>query len=118
PLFNDIRLSIAPLRYGAGVKGKVNSSMAFGVPVVATTVAVEGMNLEPGRDVLVADAPEEFAAHILRAYEDEALWTALSRAGLRNIEEHFSFEVARRQLREILERVETPVRSARTETTT
>src|SRR5947207_995149 len=45
PFFDSIRLSVAPLRFGAGVKGKINQSMAFGVPVVATSLAVEGMGL-------------------------------------------------------------------------
>ena len=43
PFFDSVKLSVAPLRFGAGVKGKINQSMAFGVPVVATSLAVEGM---------------------------------------------------------------------------
>src|SRR5438309_6580656 len=61
PFFESVRLSVAPLRFGAGVKGKINQSMAWGVPVVATSVAVEGMELTFGEDILVADEPEEFA---------------------------------------------------------
>ncbi len=102
PVFDHIRLSIAPLRYGAGVKGKINTSMTYGVPVVATSVAAEGMKLEHGRDILIADEPEEFARQIIRAYDDEQLWTSLSNAGKANIEEHFSFSVAERQLNDIL----------------
>ena len=45
PFFDSVKLSVAPLRFGAGVKGKINQSMAFGVPVVATSVAVEGMDV-------------------------------------------------------------------------
>ncbi len=102
PLFNDIRLSVAPLRYGAGVKGKINSSMSYGVPVVATTIAAEGMDLCDGEDVLIADSPEAFAAAIVRAYEDEALWARLVEGGRRNIERCFSSAVAERQLKDIL----------------
>src|SRR5207253_7675591 len=50
PFFESVRLSVAPLRFGAGVKGKINQSMAWGVPVVATSVAVEGMELVSGED--------------------------------------------------------------------
>lgn len=88
------RVSIAPLRYGAGVKGKVNEAMNFGIPVVATTCAIEGMFLTPEKDVLVADNPEEFAQAIARVYEDKALWTSLSVAGIKNIEKYFSPEAA------------------------
>lgn len=101
-LFDGIRMSVAPLRYGAGVKGKINSSMAHGVPVVATTLAAEGMALQDGVDVLLADTADAFAAAVLRVWRDEKLWQQLSEGGLRNIEQHFSFEVARAQLRQIL----------------
>lgn len=101
-LFRQIRLSVAPLRYGAGVKGKINSSMAHGLPVVATTMAAEGMGLVDGENVLIADAPQDFADAILRVYHDAVLWERLSDGGLRNIAECFSFEVAREQLRQIL----------------
>ena len=62
PFFDSVRLSVAPLRFGAGVKGKINQSMAFGVPVVATSLAVEGMNLHDHEDILVADEPRRFCA--------------------------------------------------------
>lgn len=103
PIFDRIRLSIAPIRYGAGVKGKINTSMTYGVPVVATTVAAEGMNLTHDKDILIADTPEDFARQIVRAYDDEQLWISLSNSGKVNIEEHFSFAVAERQLRNILQ---------------
>ena len=54
-LFNTCRLSVAPLRFGAGVKGKVNQSLAYGLPVVATTIAAEGMFLQDGQSVLIAN---------------------------------------------------------------
>ncbi|CAG1009668.1 N-acetylglucosaminyl-diphospho-decaprenol L-rhamnosyltransferase [Burkholderiales bacterium] len=98
PLFASSRVSIAPLRYGAGVKGKVNLAMSYGVPVVATAAAVEGMHLANGTDVLVADDPQAFADAIVRAYGDEALWNRLSRAGVDNIRRHFSRDAARRAL--------------------
>jgi GT2 family glycosyltransferase len=102
PFMDECRLAVAPLRYGAGVKGKVNLSMAHGQPVVATTCAIEGMFAEPGREVLVADDAATFAREVVRAYTDKALWTQLSDAGLANVERHFSFDAARSALRRIL----------------
>ena len=52
--FDNERLSVAPLRFGAGVKGKINQSMAFGVPVVATSLGVEGTDLRHREDVIVS----------------------------------------------------------------
>jgi glycosyltransferase involved in cell wall biosynthesis len=101
PFFTGCRLSISPLRYGAGVKGKVNLAMSYGLPVVATTPSIEGMHLRPGEDVLVADEPAAFAAAIERGYLDAALWERLSRNGVANIERHFSRVVAARALDEL-----------------
>jgi len=99
---NGCRIAVAPLRYGAGVKGKVNMAMSYGLPVVATTIAAEGMHLIDGRDVLLADDAESFAAAILRLHDDEALWVALSDASLANVQTHFSFEAARKTLLQVL----------------
>ena len=90
PFLNGCRLSVAPLRYGAGVKGKVNQAMAWGLPVVATTCAAEGMFLVDGQDVLLAENSETFAAAVVRAYTDETLWETLSDGGLANVERYFS----------------------------
>jgi glycosyltransferase involved in cell wall biosynthesis len=94
PLLQSSKVSIAPLRYGAGVKGKVNEAMNHGIPVVATSCAVEGMHLEFGREVLVSDDALGFAEAIARAYNDEALWNTLSAAGINNVLQHFSMEAA------------------------
>lgn len=102
PLLDRIRIAVAPLRWGAGVKGKVNMSMSYGQPVVATPIAVEGMYAEPERDVLVADSAEAFASAVLRLYHDEALWQQLSANGLQNVQSHFSFDAARASLRRVL----------------
>jgi glycosyltransferase involved in cell wall biosynthesis len=103
PYMDGCRLALAPLRYGAGVKGKVNLSMAHGQPVVATACAVEGMFAEPGRDVLVADDAAGFAREVVRAYRDEALWNRLSEHGLENVRRYFSFDAARAALRRIVD---------------
>ena len=103
PYFEGCRVSIAPLRYGAGVKGKVNLAMSYGLPVVATATSVEGMFLAPGEDVLVADDAAAFADAIVRLYDDEALWRKLAAGGRANIERHFSRAVAKRALARLLD---------------
>jgi len=98
PFFDTVRLSIAPLRFGAGVKGKINQSMAFGVPVVATSLAVEGMELTNHRDILVADEPEDFARALIELYESEELWNKLSENGVRKTRASYSIDTARKTL--------------------
>ena len=82
PLFEAARVFVAPLRYGAGVKGKIFSAFAHGVPVVTTSVGAEGMGLHDGVDCLIADSAAAFAAAVVKAYYDEDLWTCLSVQGL------------------------------------
>ena len=96
--FDSVRLSVAPLRFGAGIKGKINQSMAFGVPVVATSIAVEGMNLADHEHVLVADEPQDFARALIELYESEELWKRLSQNGISKTQELYSTDVAREKL--------------------
>jgi GT2 family glycosyltransferase/glycosyltransferase involved in cell wall biosynthesis len=103
PFLDGCRLAVAPLRYGAGVKGKVNMSMSYGQPVVATPTAVEGMHLRPDQDVLVAESPEAFAQQVLRLYGDAALWQTLSDNGTENVRRHFGFDAARAVIRQLLD---------------
>jgi GT2 family glycosyltransferase/glycosyltransferase involved in cell wall biosynthesis len=96
--FDSVRLSVAPLRFGAGIKGKINQSMAFGVPVVATSIAVEGMNLADHEHVLVADEPQDFARALIELYESEELWKRLSQNGISKTQELYSTDAAREKL--------------------
>ncbi len=103
PWFDSLRLTVAPLRYGAGAKGKVASSLAHGTPCVMTAVAAEGMGLQPGVNALVADDPAAFAAHINAVCTDAALWGRLSAAGLAFAEAELSISGWRRRLADTLD---------------
>jgi len=98
PFFDSVRLSVAPVRFGAGVKGKINQSMAFGVPVVATSVAVEGTGLRDHEEILVADEPEDFAKALIELYQNEQLWNKISENGLNKTRALYSTDAARKKL--------------------
>jgi GT2 family glycosyltransferase/ubiquinone/menaquinone biosynthesis C-methylase UbiE len=83
PLLDEVRVSVAPLRYGAGVKGKVGTALAAGLPTVATPVAAEGMGLIEGEQLLVASSAADLAECVHRLYTDPELWARLSEAGIR-----------------------------------
>ncbi len=104
--FNSCRVSVAPLRFGAGVKGKVLTSLSYGVPVVASSIAAEGMFLTDGEDVLIADEARGFAEAVVSLYRDQSLWNRLSRNGLDTVSKHFSPAAARAALTEVLARME------------
>jgi len=106
--FDTIKASVAPLRYGAGVKGKINQSMAFGVPVVATSNAAEGMGLASGENIIIRDGPAEFADALIEVYLSEQLWNKLSRNGLKTTRELYSLDSAARQLTRLLAPLNSP----------
>jgi glycosyltransferase involved in cell wall biosynthesis len=82
PWFESLRVTVAPLRFGAGAKGKIASSLAAGVPAVVTEVAAEGMSLNEGCGVVIGRDPAAFAASIQRVCTDGELWRRLSSEGL------------------------------------
>ncbi len=90
PLFKEHRLSVAPLRYGGGIKGKIVTSLSFGLPVVATSMGAEGMGLGPDDGILVADAADRMAEQIVRLYNDSELWRRLSSNGYLAFQNRFS----------------------------
>lgn len=101
PHLHRARVSVAPLRYGAGMKGKVGEALAAGVPVVGTSVAAEGLGLTDGRNILIADSPEEFSAAVARLHTDESLWDRMREAGSRHIAENFGLERMRLAVKQL-----------------
>jgi GT2 family glycosyltransferase/SAM-dependent methyltransferase len=103
PYFDNCRVFVSPLRYGAGVKGKINQSMSYGLPVVTTSVGAEGMALVDGKNALISDRPEEFADNVVELYRNEQLWSVLSRNSIKNVRENFSYDMAKETLREMID---------------
>lgn len=100
------RLTVAPLRYGAGIKGKIVSSIAAGVPCVASAVAVEGMGI--GDEVREAESPQAFADAVIEVHETPEVWTHLSDAGLRFAHATFSVASARQRIAALLASLDLP----------
>lgn len=92
PYFENCRVFVAPLRYGAGVKGKIGEAMAHGVPVITTSVGAEGMNLENGENTFISDEPERFAENVLKVYKDNILWDKISGNSIKHVQKYYSFE--------------------------
>jgi glycosyltransferase involved in cell wall biosynthesis len=90
PYFENCRVFVSPLRYGAGMKGKIGQSMAYGLPVVTTTIGAEGIGLIDGENALISDDPKEFAEATIRLYEDEKLWHKLSKKSMEHIDANYS----------------------------
>lgn len=92
-VFDRVRLTVAPLAFGSGIKGKVLDSLAAGVPCICTPVAAEGMALPAALDGCLAGTPQELADAIVAAHDDVAWNERAAAAGLLYVEERYS-EVA------------------------
>lgn len=90
--FLKMRLSIAPLRYGAGIKGKVIQSMAAGLPCVGTPIALEGIGSPEETGVYIADDAIGIAEGIVKLYSDDQAWNEASLLGYQFSREHYTKE--------------------------
>ena len=100
--FDGLRLTVAPLRIGAGAKGKVASSLCSALPCVASPVAAEGMGFTAGENILIGETVQDFAEHVLRLHTDPELWERLSANSWRFAEQTFTVADFRARLRRAL----------------
>lgn len=102
PLLNAIRLGVAPLRFGAGIKGKVAMTFGAGVPCICTEIAAEGMGLKDGVHTFIANEPQTFADAVIKAYTDETVWERMSEESKEQVRRLFSEEANRHRLTTLL----------------
>ena len=91
-IYRHSRVSVAPLLFGSGMKVKVLDAMARGIPTVTTSVGAEGINIDQGTHLLVADAPEEMAKNISKLLVDQQLWDHLQQSSRQLIREHYTWD--------------------------
>lgn len=103
PVIAESAVCIIPLRLGGGTRLKALQAMALRVPVVSTRKGVEGLDVEPGRHVVIADNPAEFAAQILRVCDDNALRQQIVEAADRFVRERHAWPVIGAALERVLE---------------
>lgn len=101
-VYNGCRVFVAPLRSGAGIKGKVIGALAAGAPSVVSPLAAEGIGLSAGSEAFVAEAPEDWVRAIVSLYQDEARWNEMSKRALEFVKQNFSFEDGVKRMRAAL----------------
>ncbi len=92
PLIAGAWASVVPLRSGGGTRLKVLESLALGTPVVSTSKGAEGLDLRPGRDLLIADEPAEFAGAVVALLDSPELRRSLSRHGRQAVEARYNWD--------------------------
>jgi glycosyltransferase involved in cell wall biosynthesis len=98
-------VSVVPLRQGGGTRLKILESLAMGTPVVSTAKGAEGLDLVAERDLLIADAPDAFAAAVLRLLGDPALRERLGANGRREVVARYDWQVIGRTLCEFVDQL-------------
>ena len=96
------RILVAPLRYGAGVKGKITQSLANQLPVVTTSIGSEGITKKDGDFLYIADNENDFAQKTAELYKNKNLWNQFSIKGFKYAKTHYSPELARDILNKII----------------
>ena len=104
--YNRHRIFVAPLLSGAGIKGKVLSALAHGIPCILTETAAEGIGLRHGHDCLIVKTPEEWVSAIESLMKDDALWLNISQNASVYMKNSFSFEEGRKKMRAAFEAIE------------
>jgi glycosyltransferase involved in cell wall biosynthesis len=92
PFVDEAALYIVPLRAGGGTRLKIFEALAMGKAVVSTSVGAEGLAVTPGRDIAIADHPDEFARSVIELLRDPARRAALGRAGRLLVQRRYSWE--------------------------
>lgn len=102
PYLERVRVALVPLLYGAGVKGKLIQPLMTGTPVVSTSVGAEGVEVDDGEHVLIADDAAGFARAITRLLKDESLWNKLARSGRDQMVRLYGREVTRTRFLDVV----------------
>jgi polysaccharide biosynthesis protein PslH len=89
---NASALTVFPLRSGRGFRKYILEALAYGIPVISTSIGLEGIEVHPGQDVLLADTPTKFIEEVIRLLLDESLQSQLSRAGRKLVESRYEWQ--------------------------
>lgn len=106
PVLETLRVGVAPLQYGAGIKGKVAVTMGAGIPCVCTGVAAEGMGIKNDVHALIEDDPVRFAQAVVRLYNDEKAWSRLAKYGQALVDENYGNAANRASLLRVLDQAQ------------
>ncbi|MDY0013835.1 MAG: glycosyltransferase [Rhodocyclaceae bacterium] len=111
PYLDEAWISIAPLRFGAGMKGKVGEALAWGLPVVTTEFGAQGYGVQDRVSVVLGDSAEAFAEGVIWLLDDTARRSQIGLAGQNAIRERFSRQAVAHAIPELLKKIDAlPVR--------
>jgi glycosyltransferase involved in cell wall biosynthesis len=104
PYQRQAAVMVVPLHAGGGMRVKILNALAEGIPIVSTTLGCEGITVTPGRDILVGNTPQEFAAQVLRVLSDPEVGRELAANGRRLAEDMYDYRNVCRPLDDVYAR--------------
>jgi glycosyltransferase involved in cell wall biosynthesis len=104
-LFESAQVYVCPLKSGSGIKIKILESWAMEVPVVATSLSCEGIEVSPGEDIIVADKPKEFALAVIRLLRNEDLRKNLAKNGRQKVVEKYGIDVQAAKVEQVFQQL-------------
>jgi glycosyltransferase involved in cell wall biosynthesis len=107
PYYLQSSICVVPLRAGGGTRLKILEAMALGRPVVSTTIGCEGLNVENGKHLLIADSPAEFAQQTIRLFQDRHLYQRISANGRRLVETQYGWDQIAKKLMDVYSELST-----------
>jgi len=105
PFLRKAAVSVCPMRVGAGIQNKILESMAIGTPVVSTPEGVEGIEVNPGQEILVSNSSSDFAQKVTELIQNRALRRSISLNARRLVEKKYTWEITLNQLEHIITEV-------------
>ena len=106
PISSNSYISVAPLRFGAGMKGKVGEAMSGGLPVVTTSIGAQGMGLVHRHNAMICDSPAEFADSVVELIRNRKLYEEIRRNALEHIVNRNGTAAVRKRVGEMMEQLE------------
>lgn len=100
------RVMLAPLRFGAGIKGKLLEAMQYGTPSVTTSIGAEGMDLDSTWNGFIADDPKDFADRAVQLYQEKNTWEEAQKVGAVILQNRFSKDLFAKDFIKMIEELQ------------
>ena len=104
PFMEEAAVYIVPLRIGGGTRLKIYEAMAMEKPIVSTSIGAEGLPVNDGKEILLADTPESFAEAVVRLIEQEGLASEIGKRAATKVREQFGWDIVAESFASICER--------------
>lgn len=112
-LYKSVRVGLVPLRFGAGIKGKIIESLEYGVPFISTEIGTEGMFFDKNWDDCIANDWDTFAQKTIELYQNKETWNHFQQKGREHLQIHFSESGHEEQFSSLIDKLQKTIHTLR-----